>query len=333
MRRVLFVLTLVGSLCLGDSAWAAYGPAQHVFDFQGSAIYESSGVAPAAADGVLFTHNDSGDSSRFFAVGSEGQTLATYDVVVSAFDPGYCAPTGPYCPHTVDPFPVDWEDMARGVAPDGPPAVFLGDIGDNYVSNSTTGSYVTVPVRPFVTVYQVAEPNVNVAEEGVTRLAYARPINLVYEDGPHNAETLLFNPSDGKLVIVTKEEDGLCGVYEANLLAAGIGVLQKIAEVNFDAIARPYDPANDFGPASRLLTTGGAISPDGTKVVVRTYVEAFEWTILDGDLAAAFAGTPERIVLPQTDQGEAISYSRDGSALFVTSEGLHAPVHRLDRVA
>src|SRR5205085_3101689 len=75
-------------------------------------ITESSGVAASARrDDVLFTHNDSGDSARFFAVDRQGCTIGVFTA------PGVDA--------------VDWEDMARGPGPDGAPALFLADIGDN----------------------------------------------------------------------------------------------------------------------------------------------------------------------------------------------------------
>ena len=63
-------------------------------------INEASGLAASRLHpGVLYTHNDSGDRARIFAVDSEsGETLAEYDVA------------RPGANH-------DWEDMAVGVCP------------------------------------------------------------------------------------------------------------------------------------------------------------------------------------------------------------------------
>lgn len=71
-------------------------------------ITENSGLARSTYPRrVLFTHNDSGDSARFFALGRRCQTRAVLTV------PG--APA------------VDWEDMAAGPGH----TLWLGDIGGN----------------------------------------------------------------------------------------------------------------------------------------------------------------------------------------------------------
>jgi len=80
-------------------------------------------VASRSQPGVLWTHNDSGDRARVFAVRANGAVLADLDV------PGAEA--------------VDWEDIAiRGRE------LYLGDIGDN------------ARERTSIDVYRVPEPRV-----------------------------------------------------------------------------------------------------------------------------------------------------------------------------
>jgi len=79
------------------------------------------------------------------------------------------------------------------------------------------------------------------------------------------------------------------------------------------------------------LATGGEIRPDGQRVVVRTYTDAYEWPVTRNDVAAAFRLAPIHVPLPPTRQGEAITYTRDGQALWVSAEGARAPVHQLRR--
>jgi hypothetical protein len=148
---------------------------------------------------------------------------------------------------------------------------------------------------------------------------------LIYPDGQHDAETFIVHPKTGQLIVVTKDPAGKSGVY----VASGTGLMTKTADIDFTTIARP-ERESDFDGTSRLSTTGGDISPDGKRLVIRTYVEAFEWDISKG-IAAGLKAKPTRIALPFTRQGEAIAYSRDGSALITTSEQLPAPVHRLAR--
>jgi hypothetical protein len=59
---------------------------------------------------------------------------------------------------------------------------------------------------------------------------------------------------------------------------------------------------------------------------VRTYAQAFEWTVSGGDVVAALKGAPQPIELPDEQQGEAIAYTRDGKDLVTTSEGKGAPL-------
>ena len=273
----------------------AYAPGELLFNFQDAQITESSGVAVSSySDAVLFTNNDSGDTARFFAIGSQGQTLATFDVVGAA---------------------VDWEDMASGPGSAGGRALYLADIGDNNQA------------RTVVTVYEVAEPVVNPLLDGQMGVLTPTAVHtLAYPGRSKNAETLLVDPASGALAIVSKEASGNSGLYLApELIDPNVPrVLERVATIAFSTLA------SDAESSGGLLTTGGAISPDGTKLVIRTYDEAFEWSIpSNGSLVAAVAQTPTRVALPRTQQGEAICYSRDSSSLITTSEGQNAPAHLL----
>jgi hypothetical protein len=249
-------------------------------------ITESSGiVASSTNDNVFFTHNDSGDSPRYFAVDRSCRLLATVNVQGASA--------------------VDWEDIARGPGSTGKTAIFLGDIGDN---NATRSS---------VTVYEVSEPSVNTATTGIVMTQ--RPIahRFTYEDGPHNAETLLVEPKTGRVIVVTKADDGDSGVY----VAQG-SVLHEVGAIDFSLISTGVPLSHS--PIAVLggdLATGGDVAPDGRRVVVRTYAQAFEWRVNGGDVVAALKGTPQVVDLPDERQGEAIAYTRDGKDLVTTSEG------------
>lgn len=264
----------------------SYAPASEVCRFTDPQLTESSGVsASARSDEVLFTHNDSGDGARLFAVDTRtGDTVGTVEVEGARAD--------------------DWEDMARGLTADGRPALFLADIGDNFKR------------RPAVVVYEIEEPAAVVGT--VTAKVRVRH-ELRYTDGAHDAETLLVDPRTRAMVVLTKDREGVSGVYRAD---AGSPTLFHIADIDF---AKLVERPGAYAKAA----TGGDISPDGRRVVVRTPFEAFEWDVAPGALAFAFNNPPRRIPLPAVEQGEAIAYTRDGRSLVVTSEGRNAPVHRL----
>lgn len=239
-------------------------------------ITEASGiVASTAYDSVLYTHNDSGDAARFFAIDGSCRTRATFVL------------TGVQA--------RDWEDISRG--PRG--TLWLGDIGDNEATRVKG-----------VLVHRVTEP---APADGVVRLA-ATSYRLRYADGPHDAEALLVHPRTGQVLVVTKGFGG-GAVYAAPapLQAETPNILRQVGHVSVPEV------------------TGGDISPDGSHVVLRNYTAAYEWAVEGDDVAAALKGEPTRIPLPRSPQGEAITYSRDGKALIVASEGVGATVQTVAR--
>jgi hypothetical protein len=157
-------------------------------------------VASPDQRGVLWTHNDSGDRPRVFALRADGSVLADLDV------PGAEA--------------VDWEDIAIGPEPSGGRALYVADIGDNAAR------------RAAVDVYRFPEPRVPAT--GTT--APATRLRLRYPDGPHDAETLLVDPRTGELAIVTKALSGASGVYVTRRARPGAVVtLRRAATLELDA--------------------------------------------------------------------------------------------------
>jgi hypothetical protein len=91
--------------------------------FTDSRIVESSGIARSTYDRrVLFTHNDSGDSNRVFAVAKDGKTRAVLTLK--------------------DAVAWDWEDISTGPNH----TLWIGDIGANLLR------------RPTIQVYRFTEP-------------------------------------------------------------------------------------------------------------------------------------------------------------------------------
>ena len=148
-------------------------------------------------------------------------------------------------------------------------------------------------------------------------------IRLKYPDGNHNAETLLVHPSTGDLYIVTKTRGEAAGVYKAKapLSKSGITTLKHVGEVRF--------PNALVG-----VITGGDISPDGRRIILCDYIEAFELVLSDKP-GIAFDTIWKRPLIPvdigARQQGEAVCYSADGRALFATSEGLPCPLIEVKR--
>jgi hypothetical protein len=195
---------------------------------------------------------------------------------------------------TVDPY--DPEDMA--VAEDG--TVWLADTGDNDTDRSTVA---LLALRPN-------------GSTGVYR--------LTYPDGPHDAEALLLAP-DGTPYLVTKEVLGASGVYRpaSPLVDGGTVATDRVASVNLTFTGTPGGPVGQVG---QVLVTGGAVAEDGSRIALRTYTDAYVWPLTGSDIAGALTAAPVRVPLPQSPQGEAISFTADNLNLMVASEGLPSDV-------
>ncbi|MFG3284245.1 WD40 repeat domain-containing protein [Streptomyces sp. NPDC048111] len=185
--------------------------------------------------------------------------------------------------------PRDVEAISLG--PDGD--LYVGDIGDN-----RDGTWKNVWI------YRFHEP-AELKDQTVRATQYT----VQYADGPRNAEALMVHPRTGRVYIASKRENG-GGLYEgpARLSASGTNVFRRVGEV-------PW-------------VTDGAFSPDGTKLALRGYfsLAQYAWKGGDGDPLGdwdAVAGTPVQ------GQSESVTYTPDGSALMVGSEGADSPVARV----
>ena len=247
------------------------------------AIVETSGLAASRAhDGVLWLHNDSGDSARAFAINSDGVLLGELPIG------GALA--------------LDWEDMSLGPGPAaGVDYLYFGDIGDNFM------------FRPFVTAYRVPEPDPALLDGPEVATA----INLHFPDGPHDAETLMSDPTTGDLYIVSKVASGQSGVYRA-AFPQTVGMtneLELVASLSFGVDPLPGSP----------LVTGGDFAPDGSLVVLRTYSSVFAWRRTAAlTVGEAFATEPCELPVSDEPGGEAVAVGSTG--YYTVSEGAMVPV-------
>jgi hypothetical protein len=148
-----------------------------------AAVIEASGLAVSAtyAD-VLYTHNDSGDVPRFFAMTRTGGDLG--GIVVTGAGQ------------------IDWEDMAVGPCAGGAGScLYFADFGDNMMQRAVYALYRTP---------EPAKIGSGVPHEPL--LAEIFP--FMYPDGSRNAETLLVHPATGAVTVLTKVHQGASPVFE-----------------------------------------------------------------------------------------------------------------------
>ena len=286
---------MLGHLAVGLVLATAATPGV-AFTWQDPRIAESSGLATSASGERVYTHNDSGDVARVFAVELDGVTRTTY--VLPGLEPR------------------DWEDMARGPDEQGRSSLWLGDIGDNTAQRDNG-----------LLVHRVLEPEPTDEQEVTTEAPTS--FRLRYPDGPQDAEALLVHPRTGRLYLVTKPLAGAARVYAAPqpLDTAGPNVLEHVAEATTSATGTAGGPG--IGTIANYLVTAADVAPDGSRVAIRTYTDLYEWSVPGDDVAAAFDGEPTVTALPPTEQGEGLAYAADGGSLLLSTEGAGSQVYRV----
>jgi len=198
---------------------------------------------------------------------------------------------------------VDCEDLAIGPCQEthAETCLYLADIGDN------------LERRERVVVYEIPEPAT--LDE---RPLVARALPFAYADHPHNAEALLVDPDDARLYVVTKEIDSLGALYRLDGLGAGrVG-----RAVRLHGLSAP----SGFGG----LTTGGAVHPSGTRALLRTYTQVWEYRGRpEQSLGAVLATTPVEVPAATQPQAEAVTYTADGRGYLLGTEQ-SGPLYRVD---
>jgi hypothetical protein len=252
---------------------------------------EISGIAASGINHDLYyVHNDSGDTSRFFAINPDGKLKSTI------YFKG-------------DPKEKHWgvhdcEDIAVGPGPvNGKSYVYMGDIGDNH------------SIRAYLTVYRMEEQTAW-ANAGTTSTD-AAPIHLKYPDGPKDAETLMIDPVERLIYIVSKRQDSVT-VYTTplNYKVNDTVILTKRCKLFF------------AGYKLFKWITAGDISKDGQQVLLKSYTKVYYWKRKNNEpVWKTMQRRPG--ILPYTEerQGEAIGFTPDGKGYYTCSEGVYTPIY------
>lgn len=187
----------------------------------------------------------------------------------------------------------DWEDLAIG--PCGArTCLYIGDIGDNPEQ------------RTSVRVYRVEEPDL-----GASATAPAAALEIQYPDGPHDAEALYVDTL-GDLYVITKGRTQ--GILHFRVPAAAWRAARALAEPLGQL---PLDPQGTLLD----MVTAADISPDNTRVAVRTYRRIYLLPrAADGRLLHSRG--PPCTITGLESQGEGLAWL-DNAVLALTSERGH----------
>ena len=128
---------------------------------------------------MLWTHNDSGDLARIFAINNNGEHLGVYTIENATNR--------------------DWEDIAVGSGPnENEEYIYVAEIGDNLSQYDL--KYI----------YRIPEPIVDANQAPVNiSLGNADVIKYRYPDGSRDAETIMIDPVTKDIYIVSKRENNV----------------------------------------------------------------------------------------------------------------------------
>jgi hypothetical protein len=293
-KKLNIILPIVIILFVG--AYARHKYVQKEYDIVGTLptkqLDEISGIAASGINkDIYYIHNDSGDTSRFFAIEPSGKLIATiYFKGDTSMSQGV----------------RDCEDIAVGPGPvKGKSYVYDGDIGDNDA------------VRDYITVYRIEEKKSWVADTVQNANAAAVPIHFRYPDGPKDAETLMIDPIEKLIYIISKRKDTVA-VYTSPLIYKpnDTVMLTKRCKLFFSGI-KPFK-----------WITAGDISKDGQQILVKDYVKVYYWRRKNNEpVWQTLQRPPQLLPYKMEKQGEAIGFTPDGKGYYTTSEGVYSPIY------
>lgn len=173
--------------------------------------------------------------------------------------------------------------------------VLVGDLGDNGAVRESV-ALLRVPVG-----------------EGEQEVDAASAVELVYPEGPRDAETLMVDPVSGRVLVASKVVLG-GALYEVppDAVPPSVGAPAPVEPVRLREIG-----------SVRGFATDGAFFPDGRHLVVRGYGEATVYSWPDLQDVGSFD-------LPEQEQGEGIAVDEvdGGFEVLVSSEGVDSEVLR-----
>ncbi len=256
--------------------------------------------------GVLWVHNDGGTGPYIFAASDEGKHLGKFQLATAEN--------------------MDWEDMASFQL-DGTAYLLIGDIGDNHAQ------------RSFCTLYIIAEPIIAESDRLKTRtLSTAWQQRFRYEDGPRDCEAVAVDVEARRVLLLSKR-DAPPALYSLPLLPGTTGRIEPARRLTSISNIPPPTPADlkfRYG-RYRSQPTAVDLSPTGHVMTVLTYKHAYLYNRLPKEnWKTAWSRPPMIVYLPSVEksklrQREALCFRPQDRSLFVTSEGRHAPLYRLDK--
>lgn len=294
------------SACSSTLSQSAQPPFKLMGHITHQNIPEASGLAVSRLNPeVLWVLNDSGNTAQLYAINQQGKHLRTINIngVKNR----------------------DWEDLASFWY-NNHSYLLIADVGDNRAK------------RNKVRLHLIKEPLIKPEHDprSVNKPIHVQPKwsqKLIYEDGPRDSEAVAVDIQEQTIWLLSKRTTPptLHQIPFQISPSKQNKVATKTAEINHFV----SQPINDIRHLKHMLfdaqPTAMDISADGRSAIVLTYLSVYIFhTQSKKNLAELFASTPQIIKLPFLDQAEAITFDQSGQHALITSEGLPAPLYKLN---
>ena len=245
-------------------------------------IEEASGLVESVENSnSLWTHNDGGDGPFFYLISSFDAKILKKISLVGIKN-------------------EDWEDLAIGpsILGDTSTYIYLGDIGDNK-KNKTIKK-----------IHFFREPKIKDFDNELIEINDIKTISFYSEKKIENFETLMIDPNSKELFLIAKNKKKKQNIYKIDTENIEIDEIQK---------AKKYLTLNLKNLKGEI--TGGEISRNGQKCLIKTYKNVFLWERKkDEKWKNIWSQAPKILKYIPESQGEAICWSNDENAYFTLSE-------------
>ncbi len=183
------------------------------------------------------------------------------------------------------------EDIGIDIGNDGKPYLYIADIGDNSLQYDTKF------------IYRFEEPQLSPEQEAEIIITELDTFILRMPDGIRDAETILIDPTNHDLFILSKLKDSV-GLYRVpQLIPNDTLMVQKIVQLPLG------------------LIVAGSFTRDGKHLLLKSYSRIFYWERVAGEsLPQILTKSFEELPYQHEEQGEAIAWSNDGTEFFTLSE-------------
>jgi hypothetical protein len=266
-------------------------------------LIEFSGMAPAAKKKHFWAINDGGQAAILWQIDSAGKIAGQTELLSSE---------GQKLAN------VDFEDLSS-FSFNNKRYVAVGDIGDN------------AAVLP--------EHTIHIFEDGATveqsrRVAWT--LRYQYEDGPHDAESLMIDANAGLVYIVNKRVTPPT-MYEIALKPSSDS--PQTAKIVATLPNLPYPDVNVDDESNRVRyasqPTGAVLGCKGDEFFLLTYAAVYRYQkqAKKNWRESLVEQYPQVLGLPPMVQAEAITLSTDCKTLYVSGEKIPGAMWRFQRKA